>query len=98
MPATPQTRDPELVLEARWTLVPRARTEVAAHATGGPSAEPDREAHLVEPVIARAAEDPDHGPAAHRADDGPVDVPAAGLWGRARALARGLLTRLGHVD
>ena len=48
-------------------------------------------AHLLEPVIAWAASAPDRIVAAYPDGDGWADVTAAALWGRVRAVAKGLI-------
>jgi long-chain acyl-CoA synthetase len=48
-------------------------------------------AHLLEPVVRRATDEPDRPVAAVRVSDEFVDITAADLYGRIRALAKGLI-------
>jgi long-chain acyl-CoA synthetase len=58
----------------------------------GPTWDPlPRDAHLLQPVIDRAARAPDRAIAAYRDGDRFVDVSAAEFWARARSVAKGLI-------
>ncbi|MGH9229454.1 MAG: AMP-dependent synthetase/ligase, partial [Acidimicrobiales bacterium] len=60
-------------------------------ATGPPFSGLPRDAHLLQPIVARARRDPDLVVAAYREGDAFVEVTASALLGRVRALAKGLI-------
>jgi long-chain acyl-CoA synthetase len=64
---------------------------VGAELTGAPFSALHRHAHLLEPVIARATQDPERAVAAYRAGDHFVDLTAAGFLARVRELGKGLI-------
>jgi long-chain acyl-CoA synthetase len=60
-------------------------------ASGSATRDLARDAHLLEPIIARADSDPTQVVASHRVGSHFVDVTAADFLGRVRALAKGLI-------